>query len=72
MTELDLHGLRYYEVDHVVENFVLLEDMPVKIITGNSPTMHTLTRDVLDRHELHWEYESFWNLGAIVVTDKTT
>lgn len=70
METLDLHGLRHHEVDRIVENFVLMEELPVKIITGNSPTMHTLASSVVERHELQWEYESFYNLGAIVVTDK--
>jgi hypothetical protein len=51
---------------------VLLEELPVKIITGNSTTMLSLTRAVLERHGLHWEYESFYNLGAIVVTENPT
>ena len=71
METLDLHGLKHHEVDRVVENFVLLEELPVKIITGNSPSMHTLTRSVLERHDLHWEYESFLNLGAIVVSEQS-
>ena len=70
METLDLHGLRHYEVDRVVENFVLMQDLPVKIITGNSPTMQSICNEVLERHDLAWEYESFYNLGAIVVIDK--
>jgi hypothetical protein len=70
MIELDLHGIRHHEVDRVVENFVLLEELPVKIITGNSPSMQSMACSVLERHELHWEYESFYNLGAIVVSER--
>jgi hypothetical protein len=47
METLDLHGVRYYEVDRLVENFVLLQDPPLRIITGNSPMMHSLTIQVL-------------------------
>ena len=32
--ELDLHGVRHHEVDRKVENFVLLEEKPIRIITG--------------------------------------
>ncbi len=39
MKSLDLHGVRHMEVERLVENFVLLEDFPVRIITGNSPGM---------------------------------
>jgi len=68
METLDLHGVRHHEVDRLVENFVLLEVPPIKIITGNSPTMRRLTLQVLDRHGVSWEYETFFNLGAIVIT----
>ena len=55
--ELDLHGVRHHEVDRLVENFVLLEEKPIRIITGNSDRMRELVINVLDRHSV--EYESF-------------
>ena len=71
MQTLDLHGLRHHEVDRAVENFVLLHEPPVKIITGNSLGMRSIVLDVLERHQLSWDYESDYNLGAIVVTIAT-
>lgn len=68
MQTLDLHGLRHHQIERTVENFVLLEELPVKIITGNSPAMHSIVTDVLDTYDLHWDYESDYNLGAIVIT----
>lgn len=68
METLDLHGVRHHEVDRLVENFVLLSQLPVRVITGSSLSMRTITTGVLDRHGLRWEYESHWNLGSIVVT----
>ncbi len=70
METLDLHRSRHHEVDRLVENFVLLEELPVTIITGNSSIMQSLTLSVLERHGLHWQYESYYNLGAIVVTEE--
>ncbi len=67
METLDLHGVRHYEVERLVENFVLLQEPPVKIITGNSPMMLRMTIQVLDRHSFSWQYESFYNLGAIII-----
>lgn len=48
---LDLHGVRHYDVDRLVENFIYLNqhDMPLTIICGNSNTMILLVRDVIDR-----------------------
>lgn len=69
MKVLDLHGVRYAQVDRLVENFVLLEDLPVKIITGNSAGMRAVVWKVLERYQIDWQYESFYNLGAIIVSD---
>ena len=40
---LDLHGVKHEDVDRIVENFVLLNDVPMKIITGNSEKMMMMT-----------------------------
>ena len=54
---LDLHNTRHKEVDRLVENFVLLEKLPLRIITGNSEKMMELVAGVLERHD--FKYESF-------------
>ncbi len=53
--QLDLHGVKHEDVDRLVENFVLLNKPPLKIITGNSDRMPVLVRNVLDRHNIQWE-----------------
>ena len=55
MKKLDLHGVRHSEVDRLVENFVLLNNPPLEIITGHSDKMPQLVRAVLDRHNIDWE-----------------
>ena len=55
MKTLDLHGIRHSEVDRLVENFVLLNDTPMRIITGNSDRMIELVVKVLDRHNINYE-----------------
>jgi hypothetical protein len=57
MNKIDLHGIKHEDVDRLVENFVLLNDAPMRIITGNSNTMRDLVIEVLDRHNI--EYEQF-------------
>ena len=51
---LDLHGVKHEDVDILVENFVLLNEPPIKIITGNSERMTELVLDVLNRHDIEW------------------
>ena len=62
--QLDLHGVRHHDVERLVENFVLLNELPLRIITGNSPKMLSLVSEVLDRHE--FRYEQF-RQGEIII-----
>tara|TARA_R110000765_G_scaffold283339_1_gene380357 strand:- start:81 stop:293 length:213 start_codon:yes stop_codon:yes gene_type:complete len=63
--KLDLHGIRHDEVDRLVENFVLLNETPLNIITGNSLRMRELVEEVLERHR--FVYDSLINQGVITV-----
>lgn len=69
METLDLHGVRHAKVDAMVENFVLTEDLPVRVITGNSPTMIRIVQEVCTRHGLREESENHFNLGSRIITD---
>jgi len=40
--KLDLHGVRHHDVERLVENFVLLNEVPLEIICGNSDRMQDL------------------------------
>ena len=53
--QLDLHGVRHQDVERLVENFVLLNELPLRIITGNSLKMVELVSEVLDKHNLIYE-----------------
>ena len=61
---LNLHGIKHEDVDRLVENFVLLNEPPMKIITGNSERMTELVLDVLNRHDFLWER---WANSYVVV-----
>ena len=51
--KLDLHGARHYEVDRLVENFILMNQdlLPLTIVCGNSQPMIDLARAVVNRIE---------------------
>ena len=51
---LNLHGVKHEDVDRLVENFVLLNEVPMKIITGNSEEMMLITLDVLNRNDFEY------------------
>ena len=62
--KLNLHGVKHEDVDRLVENFVLLNSPPMRIITGNSEKMMLMTLDVLNRHDFLWER---WANSYVVV-----
>ena len=70
MLKLDLHGKRHEDIDRIVENFILLSEIPSKIITGNSFKMKQLVVSVIERHGFDWKYD-VPNYGCIIVIDST-
>ena len=61
--KLDLHGVKHEDVDRIVENYVLLNNPPIDIITGNSQRMQELVLDVLNRNDIDWER---WAMDGII------
>ena len=61
---LDLHGIRHAEVDRLVENFILLNEPPSTIITGNSQRMTEIVVNCLVTHDVNFER---WGSGVIKV-----
>lgn len=49
--KLDLHGARHYEVDRLVENFILMNQrqLPLTIVCGNSQRMIELAYNAINR-----------------------
>lgn len=68
MKELDLHGVSHYDVKDVVENFILMNNPPIRIITGLSDQMRKLTQEVLKKHKYEF-YTPAHNPGEIIVID---
>lgn len=69
MKELDLHGLKHFQVRDEVENFVLLnaKELPIRIIVGNSIRMRNLTENILYKHNFEYNTPAH-NPGEIIVT----
>ena len=63
--ELDLHGIKHEDVNRLVENFVLLNETPLNIITGNSTMMRELVVEVLEKHK--FVYENLISQSVITV-----
>jgi hypothetical protein len=70
MKTLDLHGMYHDAVQRHVENFVLLNESPVRIITGHSSRMKELVMAIVERHEFDYHYERYVNYGSLIITEK--
>jgi DNA-nicking Smr family endonuclease len=66
MIELDLHGYKHIEVEDEVENFILRNKTPMRIITGNSEKMKKLVMKILEHYEFKY-YIPAYNTGEIVI-----
>ena len=68
METLDLHNKRHSEVERIVEDFLVFNPPPVRIITGNSDKMKQLVIAVIKKFGFYCHYENLRNYGSLVVT----
>jgi hypothetical protein len=69
MNEVDLHGMTHDEALILAEDYVLLNETPIKIITGNSLSLQDKVCDMLNYHKFNYRIGDFSgnNLGIIIV-----
>jgi len=67
---IDLHGLRYKEVEPMLEKHLLVRYNRDgwQIITGNSPPMKSIVIEFLEEHGFGWHIP-LHNSGMIIVSD---
>ena len=68
---LDLHGEYHRDVEIKVTNFILMNETPLKIITGDSDIMRNLVFNILDAFGFDYHPEFYTNYGAFIIRDKT-
>ena len=64
MKQLDLHGMRHDEAERQVENFILLNNPPLSIITGNSEAMRSIVETLCAKHKISYER---WDWGEFKI-----
>ena len=66
---LDLHGIKHTDVEALVEDFILQnqDQIPLKIITGNSDKMKMIVVWVLKKHDFKYQDGDYYNRGYIEV-----
>lgn len=67
--QLDLHGIRHNDIRRLVENFVLLNETPLKIICGSSMKMQDLVIKVLKEHKFKYNAADFLTYNTITVNE---
>ena len=70
MKTIDLHGTKHEEAEDRLNEFVVFNEPPFRIITGHSLKMRAIAEKIVDRHEYICYYESVHNQGSLVVTEK--
>ena len=71
MKKLDLHGKTYYETKFLVSDFIEknLDNLPIKIITGNSTEMQLIVNKVIKKHKLKASPKTYYNLGCLIINN---
>lgn len=69
MKTLDLHGIRHEGVVQEVHSFVYNNELPLRIITGNSVRMRKIVVDTISQLGYHTHYERLVNEGSLIVTE---
>jgi len=72
MKKIDLHGKNYEESEIIVSTFIEnnLNNLPIKIITGNSINMKRIVIKSVKNYNLSCNYQNHHNLGALIITNK--
>ena len=70
MPTLDLHGIRHEGVVQQVHNFVYNNELPVRIVTGNSKIMRKIVVDTISVLGYHSHYERLVNEGSLIITEQ--
>jgi len=66
---LDLHNISHTDAGRLVVNFLMINDMPVQIITGKSEQMRGIAVEIIEKYDFGYHYELFSNVGCVIVTD---
>ena len=70
MKTLDLHGIRHEGVVQQVHNFVYNNELPLRIVTGNSKIMRKIVVDTISILGYHSHYERLINEGSLIITEQ--
>ena len=72
MKKIDLHGYDYDKATLLVTIFIEnnINNLPLKVITGNSNKMKSIVIRISDKLRLKASYQNHHNLGTLIITEK--
>lgn len=70
MKTLDLHGQYHDKAALLVENFILLNETPLRIITGDSHMMRNLVIELANKYGFFFYNEGFVNYGSLIIVEE--
>jgi len=73
LVKIDLHGLKYTEVEETLANLLITEynlgNRDIEIITGNSEKMKILVKKICEDHNFRVDNPWDGNTGVLIVTN---
>ena len=67
MPKLDLHGVKYFDVEDTILDWIHFQELPAEIITGNSSKMKKHVQRVLEANNYSYTIGDTVNQGYIKV-----
>jgi DNA-nicking Smr family endonuclease len=71
MNQLNLHGVRHNDVEHLLHSFLYrnLDNLPVEVITGKSDQMRNIVKSVIKEYGFFCHNQHWVNEGCLIITD---
>ena len=70
MKTLDLHGIKHSKADEITRFFLNFVELPCQIITGNSPKMKQIVKNVISEYEWFCYEKDSYNCGTLIVVER--
>ncbi len=70
METLDLHGIRHHQADEMIRSFLNFIDLPCQIITGNSPKMKNIVKNIVEDYSWFCYEKDSYNRGTLVIIER--
>ena len=74
MVKIDLHGLKYSQVEEILANRIItqynLGNKDIEIITGNSERMKILVKKICEEYDFRVDQSWNQNTGSLIISSK--